>query len=95
MNEDLKKEVEEGEGEPEYFFSVEIEGEESRSKILTYMTTIDLYFEDENGNPLDDVDYIITLSDGTKKQGKFQAGHAKIDNAPFGKFKIEVEGYEL
>jgi len=95
VNEDLKREVEEGEGEPSYFFSVEIEGDEARSKILNYMTTIDLYFEDEDGNPLDDVDYVITLSDGTKKQGKFKAGHAKIDDASFGKFKIEVEGYEL
>jgi uncharacterized Zn-binding protein involved in type VI secretion len=95
VKEDLKRKVEEEEGEPKYFFSVNIEGEEARSEILTYMTNIDIYLEDENGNPLDNVDYTITFSDGTKKKGTFQNGHAKIDDAPFGKFKMEVEGYDL
>jgi uncharacterized Zn-binding protein involved in type VI secretion len=92
---DLQREVEEEEGEPKCFFSVNIEGEEARSKILTFTHSLDIYLEDENKKPLDNVDYTVTFKDGTKKKGKFQGGHAKIDDAPYGRFVLEVEGYDL
>jgi len=92
--EELKKEVEE-EKEPEYYFVVDTEGEEKGSKALTFTYPLDIYLEDEDGNPLNDVEYTITLSDGTKKKGKFKEGHAKIEDAPYGRFIVEVEGYDF
>ena len=92
--EKLKEEVEEEE-EPEYYFVVDVEGEEGKSEALKFTYPLDIYLEDERGNPLDDMEYKITLSDGTKKKGKFQKGHAKIDDAPYGKFIIEVRGCDF
>jgi hypothetical protein len=93
MEEKLKEDVEEEEGEPEYFFTVHIENEEAKSDILKFTYPLDIYLEDDDGKPLDDVRYTITFSDGTEKKGKFKDGHAKIDEAPYGKCTIEVEGY--
>jgi len=95
MKEDLKKEMEEEEGEPEYFFAVDIEGEEARSGILTFAYTLNIRLVDEDGKPLDDVEYTVTFSDGTQRKGKFKDGHAKIENAPYGKYAIKVEGYDF
>jgi len=95
VEEDLREEVEEEEGEPEYFFAVDIEGDEARSGILTFTYPLNIYLEDEDGNPLDDVEFIITLSDGTKRTGKFKKGEATIEDAPYGRCTIEVDGYEF
>jgi len=95
LEEDLKREEKEEEGEPEYFFAVDIEGEEARSAILTFTYLLDIYLVDENENPLDGVEFVITFSDGTKKKGKFDKGHAKVEDAPYGKFTIEVKGYDF
>jgi uncharacterized Zn-binding protein involved in type VI secretion len=92
--EDLKENVEE-KNEAEYFFVGVVEGEEQKSGPLKFTYPIDIYVEDENGNPLDGIGYAITFSDGTKKKGKLQKGHAKIDNAPYGRFTVEVEGYDF
>lgn len=92
--EKLKEKVEQEE-EPEYYFVVDIEGEEKKSGPLKFTYPLDIYLEDEDENPLDGVGYAITLSDGTKKKGKFQKGHAKIDDAPPGRFTVEVEGYDF
>jgi len=92
--EELEKEVEEEEP-PKYYFVVEVEGEEKASEALEFTYPIDVYLEDEDGKPLDDVKYVLTLSDGIKKKGKFKDGHAKIDEAPYGRFTLEVEGYDL
>lgn len=93
--EELREKVEEEEEEPEYYFVVDVEGEEERSEALKFTYPLDIYLEDEVGNPLDDVEYKITLSDGTEKKGKFKDGHAKIEDAPYGRFVVEVEGYEF
>ena len=96
VEEDLKEvEEEEEEGQPEYFFAVDSEGEEARSGILTFTYPLDIYLEDEDQNPLDEVEYKITFSDGTEKKGKFKKGHAKIEDAPYGRFSLEVDGYDL
>lgn len=92
--EDLKGDVTDKE-EPKYYFVVDIEGEEKKSEPLTFTYPLDIYLEDEKGNPLDDVEYTITLPDGTEKKGKFKDGHAKIDEAPYGKFTIEINKYDL
>lgn len=95
VKEDLKEEVEEEEGEPKYFFAVEIEGDEARSGILSFTYTFEIRLVDEDGNPLDDVEYTATLSDGTQRKGRFKDGLATIEDAPFGRFIVEVEGYDL
>jgi hypothetical protein len=95
VEEDLKEKVEEDKEEPEYFFAVDIEGEEARSEILTFNYPIDIYLEDKNGNPLEGAEYKITLSDGTEIRGKFKKGHAKVEDAPYGKFSVEVQGYDF
>jgi uncharacterized Zn-binding protein involved in type VI secretion len=83
------------EKEPEYLFVADVEGEEKESSPLKFTYPLDILVEDEKGNPLDSVGYVVTLPDGTKKKGTFQKGHAKIDDVPFGKFTIEVEGYDF
>jgi uncharacterized Zn-binding protein involved in type VI secretion len=95
LEEDLQEDMKEEEGEPKYFFAVDIEGDEARSGILTFTYLLDIYLEDEDGKPLDDVEYTIILSDGTEKRGKFKDGHAKIEDAPYGNFTIEIEGYDF
>jgi uncharacterized Zn-binding protein involved in type VI secretion len=95
VEEDLKAEVEEEEGEPEYFFAVDIEGDEMRSGILTFTYPLDIYLEDGKGNPIDGVEYTVTLSDGTQRKGKLKNGRAKIEDAPYGKFTVEVDGHEI
>ena len=95
VKEDLKEEVEEEEGEPEYFFAVDIEGEEARSKSLKFTYLLKIHLKDEKGNPLDDVEYTITFSNGTKMTGKLKEGQAKIEDAPYGSFLVEVDGYDL
>jgi uncharacterized Zn-binding protein involved in type VI secretion len=92
--EKLEKEVEKDEP-PEYYFAVDVEGQEKASGNLEFTYPIDIYLEDEDEKPLDNIKYVVTLSDGTKKKGKFKNGHAKIEEAPYGKFTLEVEGYDL
>jgi uncharacterized Zn-binding protein involved in type VI secretion len=89
----LKKDTEEKE-DPEYFFVVDVEGEEQKPEALKFTYPLDIYLEDENGKPIEDVDYTITLSDGSQRKGKFKQGHAKVEDAPGGKFEIEIEEYE-
>jgi uncharacterized Zn-binding protein involved in type VI secretion len=93
--EELREEVEEVEEEPEYYFVVDVEGEEERSEALKFMYPLDIYLEDEDGNPLDDVEYKVTFSDGTEKKGKIKDGHAKIEDAPYGRFVVEIEKYDF
>jgi uncharacterized Zn-binding protein involved in type VI secretion len=89
------EEAEKEEGEPEFFFSVEIEGSEARSEILTFSYPLDIYVEDTDGKPLDNVEYTVTLSDGSQRRGKLTNGSAKIDDASYGKFTIVIEGYDF
>jgi uncharacterized Zn-binding protein involved in type VI secretion len=92
---DLEREVKEEEGEPEYFFSVDIEGDEARSEILTFTHTLEINLVDEDGASLDGVEYTITLSDGTQRKGRLKDGKATIEDAPYGRAIVEVEGYDI
>jgi uncharacterized Zn-binding protein involved in type VI secretion len=95
VKEDLQRDIEEKEGEPKYFFAVDVEGEEARSEILTFTYPLDIYIEDADGNPLDSVQFTITFADGTKKKGVLKGGCAKIDDAPYGNFTIEIDRYDF
>lgn len=90
----LKDEVEE-EGEPKFFFTVQIEGQQGRSGALKLTYPLDIYLTDTDGNPLDDVEFIVTLSDQTQRTGKLKKGRARIEDAPYGEFTIEVDGYDF
>lgn len=92
---DFQQHVEEEKGEPEYYFSVDIEGEEARSKILTLTYPMDIYMVDENGEPLDGIDFEIKFQDGASKKGQFKNGHAKLDDAPYGTFTLSIDGYNI
>ena len=81
--------------EEKYYFIARIDDQEIKSGDLKFTFPVDVYLEDESGRPLHDVDYTITFSDGSKRQGKFKDGHAKVEDAPLGGLKIEVEGYAI
>jgi hypothetical protein len=91
--EDLKEEVDDTYAE--YFFEVDVKGEKTTSGILKFSYPLDIQMVDENGKNLENVKYTMTFSDGTKRKGRFKGGHAKIDEVPYGKFVLEVEGYDL
>lgn len=90
--EDSKKEEE---GQPKYYFFVDIEGEKARSTALTLTYLLRIFLKDNDGNPLDEVPYTVILSDGTEKKGKFKNGWAEVQDATFGDFHIEIEGSEI
>jgi hypothetical protein len=79
----------------EYFFEVDVKGEKANSGTLKFSYPLDISLVDENGKKLENVQYTITFSDGTKRKGRFKEGHAKIEDAPYGKFTLEVEGFDL
>ncbi len=85
-------EIKEQAEDEKYYFIAKIDDHEAKSGDLEFSYPLDIYLEDD-GNPLDNVEYTVTLSDGSKKQGKFLGGHAKLTDVPIGKFKIEVDGY--
>jgi hypothetical protein len=63
--------------EPEYCFVLDVEGEERKSSVLKFTYPLGTYIEDESGKPLEDFDYTITLSVGTKNQGEFRGARAR------------------
>ena len=97
VEEDLKEEeeVEEEAGEPNYFFTVDIEGAKARSGTLTFTYPLDILVKDEDENLLDGVRYEISFSNKTKKKGRIEKGHIKIEDAPYGKFTIEIKGHDF
>lgn len=80
-----------------YYFICKIDDKEVKSEDFEFTFELDVYVVDADAEdkPLNDVDFTITLSDGTKKTGTLTKGHAKIQNAPFGKFQIELDGYDF
>jgi uncharacterized Zn-binding protein involved in type VI secretion len=95
LKEELKQEMEGEEGEPNFFFAVDIERSEARSQTLKFTCLLEIDLKDEKGEALDDVKYTITFSDRTKKKGKFKNGRAEIEDAPLGKYTLDVEGYDF
>lgn len=88
---------------PEYFFTVEIDGqkfgEKQESGLLEFKDWIEIELKDEDGEPVSDEEYIIHLSNGQQKRGKLDAnGYAKVEDIPPGKIDIEfpnVQGIDL
>ncbi|MEM1546347.1 MAG: hypothetical protein QXY40_06435 [Candidatus Methanomethylicia archaeon] len=93
----LSREISTSEDEEieEYYFKAKIDDLEVKSPPLIFTYPLEIYLEDEDGKPIDGAKYTITFSNGSKKEGVLQKGYAKIENAPKGRFRIEVEGYRL
>jgi uncharacterized Zn-binding protein involved in type VI secretion len=95
LKEDLKEDIEGGEEEPEFFFAVDIEGSEEQSQALKLTYLLEIELEVKRGEPLDDVDFIITFADGSERKGKIKNGKIRVENAPLGKYSLAVDGYEF
>jgi hypothetical protein len=62
---------------------------------IEFTYPLEIYVEDVNGKPLNGVKFTVTLSDGSKKTDIFRNGHVKIEDAPVGKFTVELEDYDF
>jgi uncharacterized Zn-binding protein involved in type VI secretion len=90
--EKLKGKIE-GDGAEKYYFVVEAEGEEKKSGELKLTYPLDVELTTDKGDNLDGAEFKIIFSDGSQQTGTVKGGHAKIENAPYGKFTLEVKGY--
>lgn len=91
LEEKISQQVE----EEKYYFIAKIDDKEVKSSDMVFTYPLDIYLEDEDGEPIDGVEYAITFSDGSKKKGVLKNGHAKFEEAPLGKFKLELKGHEF
>jgi hypothetical protein len=91
----LEETVSEKVEEEEYYFIAKIDEKEVKSGFMVFTFPLDIYLEAKDGKPVDGVKYKITFSDGSTKKGLFRNGHAKLEEVPPGKFRIELEEYEF
>jgi len=94
LTEDEMKEYGGSYNPPEYFFVVDINGfktgDNQESELLTFKDYLELKLVDDDDNPIPEVDYKITLPDGTNKEGKLdENGEAKLEDIPPGKIEIK------
>jgi uncharacterized Zn-binding protein involved in type VI secretion len=94
-NEQLEEDLESGEEEPQFFFSVDIEGIEARSKPLKFTYLLEIDLKDETGEIIEENDYILTFANGEVKKGKVKDGKITVEDAPLGKYTLTVDGYEF
>jgi hypothetical protein len=79
---------------PEYFFTVRVEniefGTGQESELLTFMDWLEVEFVDREGNPMADERYVITLADGTEREGTLdENGCARLEDIPPGPYRVE------
>jgi len=91
----LKEIISEQVEEEKYYFIAKIDDKEAKSGDMVFGYVLDIYLEDTYGKPIDGAKCSITFSDGSKKDEVFKNGHAKFEQAPPGKFKIELNGYKF
>jgi hypothetical protein len=78
-----------------YNFIAKIDDQQAKSADFEFTHPITIELQDENGNALNEVEYMLTFGDGSKKQGTLKNGHAMIGDAPQGKFKLELKNYKF
>jgi hypothetical protein len=78
-----------------YYFVAKVDDQETKSGDLEFTYPLDLFLKDEDGKPIDGFECTITFSDGSKKKGVIKNGHAKFEEAPQGKFSLELKGHEF
>ncbi|MBC7090791.1 MAG: prealbumin-like fold domain-containing protein [Nitrososphaeria archaeon] len=93
----LKKDmtVEESGELEEYYFKARVGDLEVQSDTWIFLYPLEIYVTNENGEPLNGVEFEIEFSDGSKEKGTFTQGYAKFKGAPKGRFKLKVKGYKL
>jgi hypothetical protein len=91
----LEKEISQQPEAVKFYFIAKIDEEEVKSEDMVFTYSLDVYLECTNGKPIEGAKYKITFADGNSFQGVFRSGHAKFDDAPPGKFKVELEDYEF
>jgi hypothetical protein len=81
--------------EEKYYFIAKLDDQEIKSGDMVFTYLLDIQVADTDGIPVNGVEYTVTFSDGSKENGVFKDGHAKFEDAPLGKFTIELENYEF
>ena len=84
---------------PEYFFTVEIEGqkfgEEQESGLLKFKDWIEIELTDEDGKPVENEKYVLHLPDGQQRQGTLDGnGHAREEDIPPGRVVVKFPNLE-
>ena len=84
----------------QYSFTATVDkGETNEKKTqgtpIEFTFPLELFVEDVKNKPLNDVKFTVTFSDGTKKDGVLKNGCAKLEDAPAGKFTVELEGFDF
>jgi hypothetical protein len=78
---------------PEYFFTVKVDnqefGKQQESGLLEFKDWTEIELRDESGNAVGNVDYILTLPDGTERRGTLdENGYAREENIPPGQIDV-------
>ncbi len=81
---------------PEYFFTVKLgdkeHGREQESGLLTFKDWIEVILENEDGSPCAGSDYVLTLADGSEREGSLDSdGRVRIDDLPPGRYSIFLQ----
>lgn len=87
-----QEECENGYQWPEYFFRVFCAGKSADSDLLRFKDWVEIQLNDQEGNPLKDVEFEIEFPDGRKKTSKLNNdGYSKLEDVPPGKFAINFK----
>lgn len=81
---------------PEYFFVIDINGfkygENQESGILKFKDYVELELVNAAGEPIPNIEYEITLPDGSKQDGQLdENGKARIDGIPPGVIEVKYK----
>jgi hypothetical protein len=84
---------------PEYFFTVEIDGqkfgEKQESGLLEFKDWIEIELKDPEGKPIGNEQYVLHLPDGKEKNGTLDRnGFAKEEDIPPGKILVEFSSLD-
>lgn len=91
----LEEKVSQQVEEEKYYFIAKIDDKEAKSGDMVFTFPLDIYLKDTDGKPVDGAKCTITFADGSKKEGEFQNGHVEFEEAPSGKFELELEDHEF
>ncbi len=82
-------ETEKGYAAPEYFFRVDVRGVTADSGLLGFKDWVEVELVDGEGRPVAGERYVLTLPDGTEREGKLdEAGLATVKDVQPGKTSI-------
>ncbi len=81
---------------PEYFFVIDYHGQrfgkKQESGLLLFKDYVEIELKNQRGEPVPDEEYILTLPDGTTREGKLdKEGRALEKDVPPGKCNIEFK----